>query len=381
MRRVFLISIIILSICCIVAGVWYAIPAFPGPEGIWEPNWSPDGNLIAFRCVFVSPDNLSEYANADSFEKDFYFSRWSDICVTDQYGQQFRKLTSEGNVSNFSWSPDGKMLAWAHEDDFVWETISIWNSQEQTTETFFLSEEIEWLHDLKWSKDGQQLYLGDSGAIFDIANKELLLVSKQEVDGNEFFGFTRSFDGEYLALERYMNFPDGQADLVITKDNKLVYSGYEFYNGSVYSWSPNSNVLAWTGGPIPKDLQDPEEDYNAVLFLTYTPTGETIKYEVGDNLFTCCDDIFWSSDGMKLAILDSYDIEIFEFSQSDHGFPLLVAHQYLLPIREIFNNYYYDDGGLSWSPDGKEIIIGYDYQLWLINIQDNSKQQFSIDYP
>lgn len=379
MRKVLITSLAILSICGIAAAVLYvSLPSISigFPERgwkAWEPNWSPAGNLIAFRCVFISSANLG----FDSVD----LHHWSDICVTDQNGKQFRKLTSGGYVSSFSWSPDGELLAWAHESDFVWESISIWNSQKKTTKTFFLSEEIEWLYDLKWSKDGKQIYLGATGAIFDIAKEELFLVPRQEVDGNEFFGFLRSVDGEYLALQRYMKFPNGRADLVITRNNKPIYTGYEFDNGSVYSWSPNDNILAWTGDPVPKDSQDPEKDYNAVLFLTYAPTGETIRYEAGNNLVTCCEDIFWSPDGMRLAILDLYDMEILEFSQTDNGFPLSIANHSLWPIREIVNNYYYDDDGLSWSPDGKQLMIGNDYQLWLINIQDNSKQLFSIDYP
>ena len=88
---------------------------------VWEPNWSPAGDLIAFRCVFISPEKL----DYDSF----YLYDWSDICLTDQNGKKLRVLTSGGNVSNFSWSPDGRKLAWAHERDLAWESISIWNSQ------------------------------------------------------------------------------------------------------------------------------------------------------------------------------------------------------------------------------------------------------------
>ncbi len=332
--RVLLISIIILSTGCIVAGIMFTSSgiyfSFSFPKVgwmVWEPNWSPAGDLIAFRCIFISPEKLG----FDSY--DFY--TWSDICVTDQNGKHFRILTSESNVSNFSWSPDGKMLAWAHESDLVWESISIWDNQKQTSEIFFLSEEIQWLSNLKWSKDAQEIYLGDSGAIFDITKEKLFLPPKQEVDGNEFFSFIRSPDGEYLALSRYMNFPSGQADLVITKNEKPVYVGYEADNSSIYSWSPTDNILAWIGRPIPKNLQDPGKSYDDVLFLTYAPTGETIKYEASSGLLFDFADVFWSSDGTKLAISDtgSAILEVFEFTQADHGFPLSIAHRYQVTVR------------------------------------------------
>lgn len=289
-------------------------------------------------------------------------------------------MTSGGNVSDFSWSPNGKLLAWAHESDFVWESISIWNSQEQTTKTFLLSEKIDWLYDLKWSQDGKQLYLGGTGAIFDIPNEKLFLLPEQEVEGEEFFGFSRSFNGEYLVLRRYLDFLHGQPDLIITKNNKPTYIGYEFGNPSVYSWSPNENILAWTGSPIPKDLQEPEKDYDTVLLLTNAPTGETIKHETGNSLYTCCDDIFWSKDGMSLAILASDSIEIIEFAKTDNGFPISIADQFQLDIHDLVNNYNYMNGGLSWSPDGKQLIVGRNYQLWLIDVQGNKKQNFSIDF-
>src|SRR5688572_20263744 len=181
MRKVLLGLLAILSICCIVAGIVYVFPALPPPDGIWEPDWSPQGNLIAFRCVFVSFDDLAPYS-FDEAEKNFYFYFWSDICVADQNGKQFRRLTSGGYVSDFSWSPNGKLLAWAHERNSAWESISIWNSQEQTTETFFLTEKIDWLSDLKWSKEGEKLYFGDTGAIFDISSEKLSLLPQQEVE-------------------------------------------------------------------------------------------------------------------------------------------------------------------------------------------------------
>ncbi|HMB23957.1 MAG TPA: hypothetical protein VKP08_14040, partial [Anaerolineales bacterium] len=80
--KVLLISLAILSICGIAAVVLYIfLPSisigFPEKGWkVWEPNWSPAGNLIAFRCVFMSSENW----DFDSYDLDVA----SNICVTDQ---------------------------------------------------------------------------------------------------------------------------------------------------------------------------------------------------------------------------------------------------------------------------------------------------------
>jgi Tol biopolymer transport system component len=376
MRKVILISLAVLSICCIVAGIIYVFPALPPPDGIWEPKWSPQGNLIAFRCVFVPFDGLSSMTIFDD-ATNFYFWIWSDICIADQNGKQFQRLTTGGNFSAPSWSPDGKLLAWAHEGNTAWESISIWSSQEQTAETFFLTEKIDWLDDLTWSKDGRQLYLDATGAIFDIASEKLSLLPEQKVEGEELFGFVRSFDGEYLALDRYLDFLYGHPDLIITNGNQPVFVGSEFSRGNSYAWSPRENILAWTGDVIPKSEQNPEKDYDTVLFLTHAPTGQTIKYETDYSSLDCCIDVAWSPDGMSLALLAPYYLEILEFLKTDSGFPLSIANHSRLNLNDFYD-------GLSWSPDRKHLLVesNYDnYQIWILNIQDNKEQLYSIDFP
>ncbi len=88
-------------------------PILPGNEGVWNPVWSPDGQAIAFRCLFISLDNVWDYQK-EGYDFQYNRSIWGDICMIDSEGRNFRRLTSTGLVSNTAWSPNGIFLAWLY---------------------------------------------------------------------------------------------------------------------------------------------------------------------------------------------------------------------------------------------------------------------------
>ncbi len=50
--------VLVIPTTCII---FLLSPILPGNEGVWNPVWSPDGQAIAFRCLFISPENAWDY--------------------------------------------------------------------------------------------------------------------------------------------------------------------------------------------------------------------------------------------------------------------------------------------------------------------------------
>lgn len=62
-----------------------------------EPNWSPDGKKIVFRCIFN------------------YSPRVADLMIYDLEEKKAQRLEIEGIESEPAWSPNGKFIAFVHE--------------------------------------------------------------------------------------------------------------------------------------------------------------------------------------------------------------------------------------------------------------------------
>lgn len=73
-------------------------PASPSsPYPAWEPAWSPDGRLLAFRGFWGD-------------------GKFSDLFVMNADGTEVRQLTTHMNGSDPTWSPDGSRIAFAGYD-------------------------------------------------------------------------------------------------------------------------------------------------------------------------------------------------------------------------------------------------------------------------
>jgi dipeptidyl aminopeptidase/acylaminoacyl peptidase len=109
-------------------------PTFLAPGG--SPAWSPDGERIAFvrdgEIWAVNPDGSEEAQLTDAADHQ---PSWSpdgerigfvrgtyprtDVWVMNADGTAQRRLTTGGEVTSFTWSPDGQRIAFARDDVWV----------------------------------------------------------------------------------------------------------------------------------------------------------------------------------------------------------------------------------------------------------------------
>ena len=373
------------SICSFSACTSFSSPVPPTMQGVWGPQWSPVGDLIAFQCVFIPSFQYQQSKSIGIDDMDILFFHSSDVCIVDQNGNNFRRLTSSGDTINLAWSPDGKMLAWSTCDsNTTCYSISTWNSQNEEYVEVPLQNNGH-TYRLKWSTDGHWLFFGE-GTSLDIAKREVHYVPPLETECEETLGFEWSSNGEYLAFGCYLdfnlkNFPESKT-LVVTKDNIPVFARDDLDWAGAYKWSPVGNTLAWIGYSVPKELRVPGQYYENRLFFTYFPTGKTFEYKL-KNGFSTGDKIFWSQDGSKIVhitILDVLHFEILNFSGRENDFPPSIESTYFEIENSKLNGHGLDR--ITWSPDNKHIIISSDFSLWIIDIDRPQEiRPFSIDYP
>jgi TolB protein len=106
----------------------------------WRPDWSPDGDWIAFeRHVSERECDPNDCA------------RTSDIYVTRSDGTSLRRLTKSGNNNEPRWSPDGRRIVFAStraraQRDFgdIYVMKADGTGQTRLTSAFFAADQPDW---------------------------------------------------------------------------------------------------------------------------------------------------------------------------------------------------------------------------------------------
>lgn len=214
-----------------LTGTGPASPSSPYPA--WEPAWSPDGRLIAFRGYWGDGE-------------------FSDLFIMNADGSQVRQITTHMNGSDPAWSPDGRRIAFAGYDG-----LYAVNS-DGTGLHLVTSGGIEY-GGPSWSPDGQRIAY--SRLVSDVP--EIFVVN---VDG--------AVDEQLTHLPRGARQPAWSSDGV-----HIVFQGDSLETPSLFSMYP-------TGDGLVAITHCEATSCTADSFPTWLPDGSTIGFTRNLNIFT-----------------------------------------------------------------------------------------------
>jgi dipeptidyl aminopeptidase/acylaminoacyl peptidase len=138
------------------------------PDGVKEIAWAPDGSALAF----LAPGQVPAEERTSSTPVDIRIvGQWppgSQLFLLDAESGRYEQLTSgDGHLVHFSWSPDGRQIAFARqaspqENDWLDTAVSIVNLETKRTRPLF---EQGGVHTLpRWSPDGKWIaYVSQEG--------------------------------------------------------------------------------------------------------------------------------------------------------------------------------------------------------------------------
>ncbi|GHO42548.1 serine/threonine-protein kinase [Ktedonospora formicarum] len=266
--------------------------------------WSPDGKLIAS----ASDDQLVQIFDS----------------ATGNLKQTYNKHT--GAVTFVAWSPDGERIASASED----KTVQVWDARDGEQGLSF-SGHIDRVNALSWSSDGQLIASASEDKTVQVWNS---------VTGNPFLNYQQhtagvlsvawSPDNRSIASGSWDNtlqdWATAPSEAFVMGQTIFKYGGHtaEVY---VVAWSPDGNLVASASGDRTVQIESGIDGATRAKYVGHTDSVHGLSWSPDGKLIASC-----SEDGT---------VQVWEASNK----------HLILTYRGHTRGVY----AVSWSPDGKHI--------------------------
>jgi Tol biopolymer transport system component len=354
----------------------------PGNED--EPDWSPDGNKIAFTkdgnsiCVLevsYSVINCLRSGFSPDFSPDGTKIAFSDgpsgnveIFVMNSDGSNVVQLTN-GDFSALypKWSPDGKKISYEY-----YHNIWIMNSDGRSKYNLTTNQSYEWAFSASWSPDSKKLVF-----VNDNSGYNKWGIYSINIDRTNLTLLTNTFYDDEPVWS-----PDGQKIIFMSNHNGYNYGDYTY---DLFSINPDGSCLTrltsssydeWSPDWNPVQLYKLPNPTGDIAFISLestqharTSTLYTIKAD-GTQMMALYPLVDASENGFAWSNLG--DKIVFEGGINDNPRNIYIMNADGTTLQNIYQKAprtYVTN--LSWSPDDSKIVfdeyINSSRELFVIN--------------
>ncbi|WP_271253833.1 nSTAND1 domain-containing NTPase [Pseudanabaena sp. Chao 1811] len=301
-------------------------------SGVYSIAFSPDGKQLAT----ASDDNTVKIWSSD--------------------GKELQTLKGHSSgVYSIAFSPDGKQLATASADN----TVKIWSSDGKELQT--LKGHSSGVYSVAFSPDGKQLATASDDNTVKIWSSDGKELQTLKGHSSRVYSVAFSPDGKQLATASADNTVkiwsrDGKELQTLKGHSSRVYSVAFSPDGKQLATASDDNtVKIWSRDG--KELQTLKGHSRWVSSVAFSPDGKQLATASGDNTVK-----IWSSDGKELQTLKGHSSGVYSVAFSPDGKQLATAS---------------DDNTVKiWSSDGKELqtLKGHSSRVYSVAFSPDGKQ-------
>jgi len=318
----------------------------PAPD--LYPHWSFDGNWLSFETT-------------RSGDREIWVVKVSKD--GKPAAEPFRVVEGTTNPSArgtiYSWTKDGKLGIWK-----IMRFSNIFTVDQEAKKETQLTDVLSWNSSLRWSPDGTQLvFISDRGGKRNIWTMPSNGGEPRLVTGNitlaSFYLFitspTWSPDGRNIAFSINYGVEEQKGIWIVPAEGGPVKKIKFDYDGYIQGtdWSPDGKKIAFSysrtkddKNPIPSSRVEYQD-----IYVIPVAGGEPVRITKADKEMWDFNIPHWSPDGNKIAATFS------DFAEYQKGNGICIVDVESGKIETIAENVKGLWNGLSWSPDGENIVF------------------------
>jgi Tol biopolymer transport system component len=372
--------LLLIGVGCLFAYVEFAAVSLWISVDRWSasPDWSPDGERIAFTCHYPSLFQVLEDLSYILDPMRMWLVTWghipqaTEICTVYADGSHLARLTDNQVRDEFPvWSPDGQFIAYLSDGNAVYIMGKDGKQPRRISENLSARGHT-------WSPDGKQICFAARDlhqpkqqglniycATLESGNIHALTTLPDDAECARW-----SPDGTRIA---FVWFPEGfSEERTVIRVTDLAGNSYDVAEGFLYidnlTWSPDGTRLAF-GGVAPTDCEYHCREIFVADLSKHSVTCLTEQYEIDVGWYTT-----WSPVGERIAFIAREGNERAIYTVASNG-------QQLTRITP--SDYY---GNLTWAPDGTSIAFvrspsgleGDKLRIWIVEVEGGNLRELDI---